>query len=333
MGLVAAAYRIEIDGIDVTDTWRRGRRLLEISVEDREGEASDACTLVLDDRTPHVAWPPEGASLRLWLGATEPSLVDLGTYTLDAPHASSPPDRLRVTGHAASYVASGAAMPMQTERTRAWSAVTLGDIAGTIARDHGLVSRVESAVGSELVGSVEQIGESDLVFLARVAKRFGARVRVKGAAGSKAGALEVVGAGPSLPMVEITPAIVEQWSLPLGVRLRPGTVTATWHHPMTGASGAAKAGSGDPLLVLTEVFDSASAAQSACKSRLNDGARDAKQLAVSLVRLSTSIASGTKIHMRGFRSEVDGTWNVVEVTHRADGQSPRTTFTAERIVT
>lgn len=330
MGLTSIAYMILINNVDVTAKWILERRLLSIEVEDREGEVSDACSLVLDDRAPHIEWPPEGASLRLFLGNGPADMTDMGTYTLDAPEASSPPDRLAVKGHAANFIASGTGVPMQSHRSRVWPLSTLGVMTATIAKEHGLVPRIQPLIASESVGNVEQIDESDLAFLSRIAKGFGARVRVKG--GLLSGNLEVVGAGSVLPSAVLTPSDVEQWSAPLGSRLKPGSVVATWHNNVTGLSGSKKAGNAEPRMVLTEVFDTPAACLSAVKSRLKDGDRQSAQISISLATLNTGISAGAEISMSGFRSEIDTVWNVVEVRHRVDSSRARTTLTAERAV-
>ena len=64
---MAVNYKVEIDGKDITPTLLRERRLLEIEVEDREGAAADALRMLIDDRDPHVEWPPDGARARVWL--------------------------------------------------------------------------------------------------------------------------------------------------------------------------------------------------------------------------------------------------------------------------
>jgi len=327
---LSAACRIEIDGVDRTDQWARERRILSIDVDDREGEISDSCTIELDDREPHIAWPPEGKRLRVWLGNDETDLTDLGSYTLDAPHASAPPSRLTVKGHAANFVAKGPGLPIQTPRSRTWSGVSLGDMLNTIAQDHSLLPRIQKTLEGEIVDPVEQVWESDLVFLKRVALRYGARVRVKGASGNPGGALEIVGAGSQLPQVVLTPLDVEQWSAPLGNRIKAGAVTAFWFNPKSGASGSVTAGSGEPRLVSSEPFDTASSAKNHAKNRLKDTERRSAQLSVSLTRLNTAIASGTPIAFSGFRSEVDTIWNVVQARHYADASRARTTLVAER---
>lgn len=323
-------YRILVNGLDVTEKWRREKRVLEITVDDHEGESSDACTILLDDQVPHIEWPPEGATLRLWMGNTVEDVVDMGLFTLDAPAASGPPDRLRVQGHAATYVAAGANVPLQSHRTRTWTAVTLADMAASIAQEHGLVARVKLAVGAELIEACEQVNESDIAFLSRIAKERQARVRVKSSSTIPSGVLEVVGAGPSLPQVVLARADVEEWSAPFGSANKPGQVIASWHNPKTGGSGVVHAGSGEPRLILTEIFDNAQSAQSACKSRHKDKSRETAKLELELTTLNTAVAAGTLIALSGFRSEISTLWNVVHARHHLDGRRARTSITAEK---
>jgi phage protein D len=323
-------YRIEIDGNDVTSMWKAERRLLSIEVSDQEGETSDSCTLTLDDHAPHIAWPPEGARLRLWLGTSQADLVDMGSFTLDAPSASSPPDRLTVSGHAANFVTSGHGLPLQTQRSRTWAAISLGNMVDTIAQEHNLLPRVQSQLSGELVDPVEQLWESDLAFLKRIAKRYDARVRVKGATGHPGGALEVVGGGSQLPQVVLSPRDVEQWSAPLGARVKAGSVTAFWFNPKTGQSGSKTAGKGAPHLVSTEAFETPASALAHAKARLKDTERHSAQLNVTLARFATSIASGTPVALAGFRSEIDTVWNVVQARHSADAHRARTSLVAEK---
>lgn len=328
---VAAAYRILIDGIDRTALWQTERRLIEIEVNDLEGEASDSCTLVLDDRPPHVEWPPEGATLHLWLGNTVADLVDLGAYTLDAPHASSPPARLRVTGHAATFLGTGERLPLQSHRTRTWSAISIGDMASTIALEHDLIARVQPVLAGEILDPVEQVDQSDLEFFSALVKQYGGRVRIKAATGAN-GALEVVAAGSQLgDPVLITPQDVEHWDAPLGGRAKAGTVVANWRDPKTGTADYQTAGTGEPRVVLTNTYKTAKSALHAAKARLKDSDREAAQINLQLTTLRTSIASGAAIVLSGFRSEIDTTWNVVQATHRASSR-PRTNLVAERAV-
>jgi hypothetical protein len=320
---MVVAYRLVIDGRDVTDKWKKEQRLLSIDVIDKLGVSADSCTLEIDDREPHVAWPPAGAQLRLWLGASPAELYDLGTYTLDVPEASGPPHRLMVTGHAASFV-SGSSMPMQTPRSRLWENVSLADLAETIGAEHGLTVKVALTLQGQHVGTLEQIDEGDLVFLGRAAEHVGARVRVR------SGQLEVMATGSLIakPTI-ITAQDIEAWHAPLGERLRAGTVVARWHSALSGKAGEEKVGGSEPVVILSEPFDGKDAARAAAQAALDDRDRRAAQLSLSLTRLRADLGAGAPLVVKGLRSEIDGAWTAIEVRHFVAGDRARTSVVAE----
>jgi hypothetical protein len=328
---VALNYKIEIDGKDMTPTFAKERRLLEIEVEDREGLAADALRMTLDDREPHIAWPPDGARAHIWLGTEATGLVDMGAYTLDAPEASSPPDRLLVTGHSANFTLAGDLVPLHTEHTKKWGQTTIQSLADSIARAHGMIARVQSDVGSIELESVEQIRESDIIFLSRMVERVGGKVRVKYATSHPAGALEVVTAGPQLSGVTLTRLEVERWSAPLSSRRKIGSVTAYWRSPKAGTKGSKTVGDGEPKVTLTQIYRGPVAAGHAAQAKYDTGQRESHRIELELTKLRADIATGTPVTLDGFRSEIDKDWNVVIARHRAYGSGGRTTLTAERV--
>jgi phage protein D len=203
-------------------------------------------------------------------------------------------------------------------------------MAAYIAQLYGLVLKVQPFVGLETFAACEQNHEGDLVFLTRKAKEVGARVRVKRSGAT--GAIEVVSAGPQLGLTSpvLSRKDVEQWSAPLWVKT--SSVFAMWYRPSSGLGGLARAGSGNPSIVLPEIYDSAAAARGACANRLKDLDRASAQLSLTLTTMNTSIMAGTPIALGGFRSEIDTIWNVVQVQHRVDANRARTSLVAERAV-
>ena len=319
-------YKVEVDGRDITSKLRDEGRLLSINVTDRLGEHADLVSLEIDDRPPHVAWPPEGASLALSVGDDAGTLWDLGTFTLDAPSVSAPPHRLSVTGHSASFVA-GDVLPLNHMRWRTWEQVSISDLANTIAQDHGLTVKVSTTVGSVIVGTREQNGESDLAFLSRVAGELDALVRVK------RGRLEVFNRGPLIVQGKlVTPIDVEGYDATLMGRRNIGSVVARWLNPKSGASGEKKAGTAEPTLILTELYESADQAAGAAKSALKDGERKSRTVDLRMTSFRPDLPAGSDIELTGFRSEIDGNWVVTEASHRIDANRARTQISAERSV-
>ena len=331
-------YRVEIDGNDITDKLRAEGRLISITVTDRMGEHADSVGLELDDRPPHVAWPPQGAALRLWAG--EATLYDLGTFALDAPQVSAPPHRLSVTGHSASFIASNiGSSPTNHMRWQVWENITVSDLANTIAQEHGLTVKVSTKAKTRTgdvvettdpiagvnIGTREQNGESDLAFLSRVLEDYNAACRVK------RGQLEVFYKGKLLiNQVTITPQEVEGYDATLQARRNFGSVVARWVNPKSGASGEKKAGTAKPTLVLTELFESATQAASAAKGQLKTGERESAILNLRMSSLRLDLPAGVEVGLSsGFRSEIAGSWVVTEAHHRI-ADRPRTQLVCER---
>lgn len=324
---MGVAYRIEVDGRDVTAKLRDQQRLLGLRVSDRMGEHADSCALEIDDRPPHVAWPPEGAALQLYAGEGD-QLYDLGLFTLDAPSISAPPHRLNVVGHSANFITGSiGSTPLNHMRWRLWENITVSDLANTLAQDHGLTVKVASAVGSIVVGTREQSGEADIAFLARVLGEYDAHVRVK------RGRLEIYGKGALLPEKSVSLAEVEGYSGQLVSRRKIAAVTARWLNPKGGQGGEKTAGSGEPRMVLAELYETAAGASSAAKAALKDGERKSRELNLQMTGLRLDLPAGTALTLdESFRSEVAGAWVVQQADHLIDAAKARTTLLLERSV-
>jgi phage protein D len=266
-----------------------------------------------------------GAKHRVWLGASESELQDLGSYTLDLPEASGAPHRLRVSGHAAKFV-TGASMPMQTHRSRLWKGASLSDMAETRGpRSQPELRGRRAATKARAWGPWSRSTRPTWLSFRVLATDLGGRVRVR------AGQLEILPAGQLISKaVTLTPKDLEGWNAPLGERLKPGTVIARWNAPNSGKVGEIAAGKGEPVLVLGELFGGPDAARRAAKALLDDKNRDAAQLALLLTALRTDIGAGQPLSVSGPRREIDGSWVASEVRHHAGGGTAKTAITAER---
>ncbi len=80
------------------------------------------------------------------------------------PARQVPPAGLTIRAHAAEMLGG-----LKAPRTRSWSAYTIGDLVGTIAGRHGLEPRVDPALRDVVLPHVDQVDESDLSLLRRLA--------------------------------------------------------------------------------------------------------------------------------------------------------------------
>jgi phage protein D len=206
-----------------------------------------------------------------------------------------------------------------------WENMSLADVAKTIAQEHGLNVKVASALQGKVIGTLEQIDETDLAFLARLATNLGGAMRVR------AGQLEVMPTGSlAATPVQLDARDIESWYAPLGERLKAGRVVARWHAPKSGRAGEEAGGTAEPTVVLWNVFESKDAAKSAAETSLKARERESAQLSLALAALRTDIGTGAPLSVSGLRKEIDGPWTAVEVVHRASSGTARTSVVAQR---
>ena len=91
------AYRIEIDGKDITTEW--GKRLTSLSITDEAGIKSDTLEVEFDGRD-KIKAPKVGAKIKVWLGY-EPAPILRGQFVIDEWALSGPLRTLSISAKAA----------------------------------------------------------------------------------------------------------------------------------------------------------------------------------------------------------------------------------------
>lgn len=159
-----------------------------------------------------------GTKLEVSLGTIETGLVTVGTYGIDEITYSGPPEILEVRGKHADM-----AGPFRTPQTRSWDDTTLGEIACTLADEHGYEARVADALAAVPVAHADQTDESPMAFLNRLAGRHDAIVKpVAGllVLAPKGEAKSI--SGKPLPEIALTPGDLTSWRYSFSAREAPG---------------------------------------------------------------------------------------------------------------
>lgn len=173
---VRAAWRIEVDGVDLTAAL--DDRLISLTHTDNRALEADQVDIVLDDADGRLALPPRGAALRLWLGweAGEPDsgLVDKGSFVVDEIEHTGAPDQLTIRARSADLRAG-----LGAQRTRSFDNVPLAVIVNDIAASHGLTATIAAPLASAMIEHLDQANESDANLLTRLAGLFDAIATVK----------------------------------------------------------------------------------------------------------------------------------------------------------
>ncbi len=323
-------FRLTANQSDITAMI--SERLVSLRYTDEAGNESDALEIVLADHDPDkpIALPPTGAELELSIGY-DGKLDRIGKFVCDEVEMSGWPGEMTIRARAAPFdVSKGGMANLQTQKTRSWpKGTTLGNMAKKIASEHGMKPAVMDSLAKIALPHIDQADESDLHFLARVAKKYDAIV--KAAAGklvlAKVGSARSI-SGEPLPSITLKPADVSRYRVVLSKRETVGMVVAYWHEVKKSKRHEIKVGSGEPVRRIRMNHASREMAISAARSELDRRSRRKVTASVTLPGRTDLVAEGRMI-LRDFREGVDGEWSITRAEHTLDGSGFVTTVDAE----
>lgn len=150
--------------------------LLSLTYSDKVAGESDEIQLTVEDSAGlwRNAWlPTKGDRLDVSIGFVE-YLFPCGVFEIDEIEISGPPDVVNIRG-----LAAGITQAVRTRRSYSHERKSLSQIAGTIAKEHGLT--VSGTIDRDvLIDRRSQNRETDLGFLHRLSKEFGYVFSVRG---------------------------------------------------------------------------------------------------------------------------------------------------------
>ena len=316
-------YQIIADGDDITALFKD--RLTGLSITDEAGFKSDTTEITIDNRDQRVALPLVGAKLEIALGFKETGLTAMGHYIVDDLAGEIMPETMTISAKAADMLGT-----IRAPKTRAWEAVTLGDIVGTIAGDHNLKPAISGDLKPAFYSYLAQTSESDLNLLTRLARDLNATVK------PAAGHLVFVprGSGKTASGEDIPPLVIHRTDISRGSwkltgRGKYGKVTAEWAELGTAVVHRVSAGDKAPELKLRHRYASKAEAVRAAEGALAAGARASGKISLQLGGFYGDLGAGAPIDLRGVLPELVGVWNVTRVEHRL-GETLVTSVDAER---
>ena len=166
------AYRITLDGVDLTDKIRP--RLVSLTLTENREDEVDRLDISISDFDGKLAIPSRGVKISVQIGWVGKPLVDKGTFTVNEVEHDGTPDVLTIGARSASLVDN-----LRSIEERSYHATTVGSIIKQIAVRNGLKSGVSAALASKAVKHIDQTEESDAAFLRRLGKSFDAVATIK----------------------------------------------------------------------------------------------------------------------------------------------------------
>jgi len=301
-------FRILANANDITSTLRD--RLISLSVSDSSGIKSDSVEITLDDRGGKIEIPKKGAELEVSLGYKEVGLIRMGLFTVDEVELSGSPDTMTIRAKAADMRGS-----LKEQKSRSWDDVTVGSIVEKIASEHELTPKIGVFLADIDVPHLDQSDESDLNFLARLARQYD--VVAKPAAGF----LLFVGrgeaksaAGRSLAPVTVRRIDVSRFRITMSDRGRYQSAIAHYHDTAKAKRIPVKVGDGAPASTVRGNFSSKAIATAAATSRLEGLRRGEQSLSFSMIG-NPELTAECPITLSGFRTGASIDWVCVSATH------------------
>ncbi len=319
-------FSLSADGKPITD--RVNPILVSLSVTDETGTQADRLSIELDDSTGTLELPKKGAVLALQLGmeigvGLGLRMIDCGEFTVDTVSGSGPPDILRIEARAAPMAGTG---KIQQRKSRSWDGKKLGDIVNTIANENDLAPIIAKNLADVDPGHLDQTDESDISFLARLARDFGGAV--KAAAGRLAfierGASRTASGG-KLPSVTLTRLGKSSYSWTFADRGSYKSIVASYRDIEAATTIEVLVGEGDPAFRLPHTYSSESNARRAARARLDDFKRTSGGTVQVTQEARLDVIAESPVVLVGYRQGVNGEYVARRVTHTLSKSGALTT--------
>lgn len=206
------SFSLSVEGEDITDIIREN--LINLTLKDHGAGSKKSDQITFTVVSPDLKLPAKGVKISLALGFGG-VLVNKGTFVVDARssgRSAKLPRTVEVTARAFSKTNERGHSTLQSQKIRSFSGITLGDLIATVASEHGLTPRVHADLMNQPVGHIDQVSESDMNMVTRIAAGYGAVSKITHdywVLSPRGGKTTV--SGHPIPVHIITPDMCEHW--------------------------------------------------------------------------------------------------------------------------
>lgn len=296
-------------------------RLKSLRVVDVEGIESDTLELDIDDRDGRIELPATGEHLRLYLGYAGRNIATMGDFVVDEIGVSGPPRALTISAKGAD-MAGGIKAP----RNDVTHGATVDDLVRKIGARNGLTTSVHPSVAAIRVPHLDQVGESDMALLTRVADqndltlKIDARsITLRPHAGKLLAEEGRGGLAASIQVARIRGNASTRYEWRGTSRTKYGAVRASYYDRDRAIRVPVTVGSTDsgPTLELRHDARDAEEAARLAAARSDQLARGTGKLTLTLPG-RPDLRSGMGLSVVGLRPGIDGAWVVERAEHTLD---------------
>ena len=203
-------------------------------------------------------------------------------------------------------------------------------IVGTSAAENGLKPAVTAAAASIVTGHIDQIDESDIAVLTRVAAQYDLIAKPTGGSlfVGRRGA-SVNASGQPMGITVLRESDVTFWTMRRVFGEAVGSVVATWRDLDAAKDVEVKMGEGAPVRRIRQRFTTEAEATATAEAELRRSGRMKETLEITMPGNPKIAAEGTIVPI-AFSSAAAGPWVVTTATHSVSEAGFSTSITAER---
>jgi hypothetical protein len=324
-------FSLSVEDENITDTVREN--LVDLTLKDFGAGSKKSDEITFTVVSPDMQLPAKGVKLTVAIGFGG-TLVGKGTYVVDARKSNGGSRKARVlqiVARAVSKTNERGHSTLQSQKFRSFDeGITLGELVSTVAAEHDLIPAVDSTLVNIPLDHVDQLSESDMNLLTRMAERYGGVSKITHdhwVITPRDSTTNIY--GKPLPVRTITPDMCSDWSYhdnsdhPDCGKKGSGTYIVYYHDTADG--GKVKhfnVGSGEPVMQLSVPFPSLAEAQKVGVGGAKHAQKKLRGFSLTLPatpELMGMTAEG-QLTLTGFGKVEDGRWKISMVSFRLNSQ-------------
>ncbi len=286
-------------------------RISTVTLQDEVGVVSDQVTILFADPKEELAVPRLGVTLDFSIGYKD-ELVSMGRYTID---------EVRIQPGILEVVAKGfnSKSSIKERRTGTFQSLKLFDVVSEIANRNSLTLRMSDSLKTkELSKLYMQRSESDLFTLSRLAKSFGASMKVEEARllFLDRGKGKTV-SGSNIESIIISRRDCDEYTFEVKGRDDYNSVKVKILDTKTGKITKKvfkRDAKGTPTFTMDKVFRSEKEAEAEAKAALKDKKFSETTLSLTLPG-RPDLRAEARVTLTGFREGLDGEWTIEKSSH------------------
>lgn len=310
-------FQISANDKDITDPIKDA--FIQITLTDNSGDKSDDLNLTLDGSKIKTL-PNKNAVLKISLGFND-KMYFQGAFVVNEISEKGWPLVVSITATSIPLGGKDYKTSIQSQRTQAWDEVTLGDVLKTVATRNNLKSIANQELANISIDHIDQIGESDLALMTRLAKQFSGVSKVSNESWLllKEGDGKNASGTKTLSVKEISAHQCTRFTYSSDSRKEIKSSIAKWHNLETGESGVCKSGSGEPAYEILYVYPNKQEAQAGANAQAKKIASGSEKFSCDLPadhQLLNLFAEGMISVTDFHRDAINKKWKVKTINKR-----------------